>query len=115
VADSPCDTCSACCLSAVVPPFAPEEIETLPEDLAAPILSVWAHAADPEAYFWDQTGRRACSWLDLDTGKCRYYTLRPKECRDFEVGGADCNAHRRKTGINDTIPLTISAKGLSND
>lgn len=112
--DPRCESCAACCLSAVVPPFGTEEINDIPEDLAAPIRAVWDHAANPDTRFWDQTGRRECSWLDIDTGKCRHYTLRPKECRDFEVGGSDCLGMRTKAGIDrGTTNLTIEGSSYA--
>ncbi len=31
-----------------------------------------------------------CCWLDLATGRCRYYEYRPAVCRDFHVGSNAC-------------------------
>ncbi|WP_147866462.1 YkgJ family cysteine cluster protein [Stieleria maiorica] len=31
-----------------------------------------------------------CTWLDLQTKRCRHHQHRPQVCRDFPVGGVGC-------------------------
>lgn len=31
-----------------------------------------------------------CAWLDIKNKRCVNYYFRPKECRDFEIGGQSC-------------------------
>jgi Fe-S-cluster containining protein len=40
-----------------------------------------------------------CIWLDLVSGKCRHYELRPQVCRDYEVGNQSCRTLRREVGL----------------
>jgi len=35
-----------------------------------------------------------CSALNRNTMMCMIYKNRPQNCRDFEMGGYDCNAER---------------------
>ena len=37
-----------------------------------------------------------CAALDRDTLRCRIYERRPSICRDYEVGGSDCQDERAR-------------------
>ena len=36
-----------------------------------------------------------CIWLDSTTKRCRHYEYRPRLCRNFKLGGADCLGFRK--------------------
>jgi Fe-S-cluster containining protein len=40
-----------------------------------------------------------CVWFEAETGRCRHYEYRPLACREFELGGQDCQDARRRAGI----------------
>jgi Fe-S-cluster containining protein len=100
-----CDGCGACCLAVTQPPFyrifdeegedAWEQLKRERPELLAEILA-------------DRQKRRTaggpsygtpCLWFDQITRQCRHYELRPKACREFEVGSFDCHDARRRAGI----------------
>ena len=35
-----------------------------------------------------------CAALDRHTMRCTIYTVRPQVCRDYEMGGPDCQSER---------------------
>ena len=102
---STCEGCGACCRVVTSPPFR--------RDFSAAGEEAW------ERLKWDRPGllaeiladeraRRAnggpsygtpCLWFDAGTGRCRHYDDRPRACRVFEVGGADCRDSRRRAGV----------------
>ena len=45
----------------------------------------------------DRSGQDVpCLWYDEVTRRCRHYEFRPTICREFEAGGEECAAWRRK-------------------
>lgn len=105
-----CNGCGACCLLARSPPFA------VYLDLTSGNYHVWDDAdaaelerltcAPPEALAALQAGdlderpiNSPCSWLDLETRRCRYYEHRPQMCRQLELAGDACRASRKREGI----------------
>jgi Fe-S-cluster containining protein len=95
--------------------FPPERVAPgLVERLAGEeMVSLWASVPDEakrelaDYYAALHAGRTAdrvreelpCLWLDPQTRRCRHYEHRPVVCRDFEVGGEECLAHREARGI----------------
>jgi Fe-S-cluster containining protein len=110
VAELDCRACGACCQFAVAPPFEVDELANIPADLAGPVERFWAHAANPDADFWSQTGSRMCFWYDPAGRSCTNYDHRPRVCREFEVNGEDCADMRKQAGIDRKVGLTISAR-----
>ena len=92
-----CDNCDgSCCRHLTFPPFGRgagcEEPAwlALPQELRDEIEVL----DDPDDPFVE-TG---CSWLDVH-GRCERYSRRPQACRDFEVGGEDCQWFRMPYGL----------------
>ena len=94
-----CDGCGACCMHALEPPFAGVNgvaagndpcWDAVPESLKMEIVDFRINLRPKSPH--DQP----CIWLDLTTKRCRHYEYRPKLCRDFEFGGADCLEFRER-------------------
>jgi Putative zinc- or iron-chelating domain len=87
-----CDGCPAGCCRGVKhgrPPFDTDEISRVPTELLSTIK--------------DSPGihdRGVCSWLDLETRKCKHYDHRPQGCRDFPRGSVACHGTRQVHEIN---------------
>src|SRR3954471_16852887 len=100
-----CDGCGACCQVVSRPPFYRvfgecgedtwERLRWERPDLVAEVLA-------------DDRARRAsggpyygtpCIWFDAGSGRCRHYDERPRACREYELGGADCRDARRRAGV----------------
>ncbi|MFN0052640.1 MAG: YkgJ family cysteine cluster protein, partial [Planctomycetales bacterium] len=43
-----------------------------------------------------QESTTRCLWFDPQTRKCRHHEWRPQVCRDYEMGGDECLALRRR-------------------
>lgn len=85
------------------PPFAgPEsgEWRALSKQLQEEIEN-WVVSGNPRYEFMVQFdgNTNPCIWLDLITGGCRHYELRPAVCREFEVGCKSCRAMRQTVGL----------------
>lgn len=94
---SHCDNCGLCCTHMSSPPFMPDEFDALPETLREEITR---YLDSPR---FDDGG--PCIWLDLVSGQCRHYDLRPDVCRDFDVGGESCLTQRAAALTIDGQPL----------
>ncbi len=100
-----CDSCGACCRVVTLPPFrrifdgegeeAWERLRWDRPDLLAGILA--ADRARKAA--GGPTSGTPCLWYDGPAGRCRHHDLRPRACREFEVGGDDCRDARRRAGV----------------
>ena len=88
---NPCDNCGICCLAFSLPPFDATEL----------VKASDAHLEQVDAYAGSARYRKSnpCLWLDLDTGKCKHYEVRPVLCRWFEPGGVACNELRTEAGL----------------
>jgi Fe-S-cluster containining protein len=102
---SSCEGCGACCRVVTLPPFrrvfgeegeeAWERLKWDRPDLRAEFLTVErARKANGEPSFGS-----ACLWLDVESGRCLHYDLRPRACREFALGGVDCVDARRRAGV----------------
>jgi uncharacterized protein len=100
-----CEGCGACCRVVTLPPFrrvfdeggeeAWERLRWDRPDLRAEFLEAdRARKASGEPSFGSP-----CLWLDLETGRCLHYDLRPRACREFALGGVDCLGARRRAGV----------------
>jgi len=100
-----CDDCGACCRVVTLPPFrrafdgeGEEAWECLrwdrPDLMAEFLAADRARRADGDPSFGTP-----CLWLDPDSGRCRHYDHRPRDCREFAVGGPDCRDARRRAGV----------------
>jgi Fe-S-cluster containining protein len=122
--EDPCRGCGVCCMHMRSPPFAVkgeeaggrtvavrrgDEIDDICvdvyDDLPEELLAEWQAyligvCSDPSESGED----RPCYWFDLETRRCKHYEHRPEICREFEVGGEDCENHRE---LYDLGPLNI--------
>ena len=100
-----CDGCGACCRVVTLPPFrrvfdgeGEEAWERLrwdrPDLLAAILAEERTRKATGLASFGSP-----CLWLDDNRLRCLHHDLRPKACREFDVGGIDCLGARRRAEI----------------
>jgi len=81
-----CEGCTACCSRCGVPPFQSwEELESLPEELRAPILAYWDNVGNGPP----PTDAGPCSWLVENVG-CAHFEHRPQVCRNFVIDGPLC-------------------------
>jgi Fe-S-cluster containining protein len=74
-----------------LPPFDANELVKATDEL---LRELDAYARSPR-----YRDSHPCPWLDLASGKCRHYEVRPVVCRWFEPGGSACNEARRKAGL----------------
>lgn len=101
-----CDACGACCRVVTLPPFrrifdgeGEEAWERLRWDhpgLMAEILE----AKRVRKATGGPTFGTPCLWLDAESGRCRHYDHRPRDCREFAVGSPDCRDARRRAGVS---------------
>ncbi len=64
----------------------------LPEDLKQELNAYIAGYLHPKASQLDGP----CCWYDQDLRCCKHHEYRPRVCRDFAVGCADCIGWRRQ-------------------
>ncbi len=108
--------CSYCCWTSTVHASAPEILRIgswlkehrSPEELEA--LSERAGAAAKEIASLDLTGRaRAkipCPLLDIDTGRCTAYEVRPISCRAYHSGSVEaCKKAHDDGEANPVLPI----------
>ncbi len=81
-----CAGCGACCRHMALPPFGPDEDETL----VPPEVMAELNVARGSDYAFDD---RPCLWLGPD-GRCKHHGCRPGLCRDFDPGSRACLVHR---------------------
>ena len=100
-----CHNCGLCCMHMRTPPFAGEidpRWQSLPEDLKTEIRQ-WVMGEPSPRYrlmVKFDGDVNPCIWLDLVTGRCRHYELRPDVCRDYEGGNASCRSLRKTVGLS---------------
>ncbi len=95
-ANAMCDDCGLCCMHMATPLFCGDsdpEWRRLPEKLQQQIKR-WIYS--PRRMLADE---QPCIWLDQITGKCRHYGLRPRVCREYEVGCDSCRKLRRSAEL----------------
>jgi Fe-S-cluster containining protein len=101
-----CDGCGACCQVVSRPPFH-RVFDEGGEDTWERLR--WERPDLTAEFLADERARRAsggpfygtpCFWFDAGTGRCRHYDYRPRACREFELGGADCRDARRRAGVH---------------
>jgi Fe-S-cluster containining protein len=83
-----CASCKACCCRLEV---------ILSGDDDVPL-----HLVDEDQWGGQSMGRGEDGWcvaLDRATLRCSIYERRPRICRDYELGGADCGALRQREGL----------------
>jgi Fe-S-cluster containining protein len=88
---NPCDHCGVCCLAFPLPPFDAHELVKAPDGLLREL-----DAYQQSARYRDS---HPCFWLDLASGKCKHYDVRPVLCRWFQPGSAACHGLRRSAGL----------------
>ena len=98
-----CNNCGLCCMHMRTPPFCgPEDPQwqALSAELKAEIDD-WVMGGNPRWEFMVQNEGNVnpCIWLNLLTGECRHYELRPDVCREYEVGNQSCRTLRREVGL----------------
>jgi Fe-S-cluster containining protein len=101
-----CDGCGACCQVVTAPPFyrvfdeasedAWERLKADRPDVLAELLADYQARPAAGGPFYGTP----CIWLHAATRRCLHYDYRPRACRAFEVGGADCRDARRRAGVN---------------
>ncbi|MFO0953464.1 MAG: YkgJ family cysteine cluster protein [Isosphaeraceae bacterium] len=106
VVDS-CDGCGACCRFVSLPPYRREfdgdgeefweRLRRERPDLLAAILDEHSARRAEGAPLYGTP----CLWYDPATAGCRHYDLRPRACRQFEVGSVDCLDARRRARIGE--------------
>jgi len=113
-----CGDCGACCTHIGTPPgFAPwfpppgktladtafvrrhnpdaAIVAKMPREVIASLRGGF-----DEAWRTNRSGQEfPCFWFDPATRKCLHWEHRPTVCRDLEVGGEECRAHRERCGI----------------
>lgn len=99
-----CDNCGLCCMHMRTPPFLGDtdpRWKALPEELRQQIDNWLMSEPSPRyRYMVNNDGDiNPCIWLDLLTGQCKHYELRPDVCRDFEVGCKSCRMLRKEVGL----------------
>ncbi|MDX2035330.1 MAG: YkgJ family cysteine cluster protein [Isosphaeraceae bacterium] len=101
-----CEGCGVCCTVVGRPPFVvrldgtgEEHWEKL-RDERPDLLDALNRQARAERERGEPTFGVACSWYDPIMRNCRHHELRPRACRDFEIGGIDCLDARRRAGID---------------
>ena len=97
-----CDDCGACCRVVSSPPFrrvfdeageeAWERLRWDRPDLLAELLAI----ERTRKRSGDPSFGSPCHWFDPESKRCRHHDLRPRACREFEVGGVDCHDARRR-------------------
>jgi Fe-S-cluster containining protein len=98
-----CDGCGgSCCRHMVMPPFV--RMDGDPEWAALARDHPELHAeldadVDRRRRENDWPDEAPCTWLDLETGRCRHHEQRPQICREFEVGSDACLHHRSRFGL----------------
>jgi Fe-S-cluster containining protein len=100
-----CEGCGACCRVVTLPPFrrvfneagedAWERLRWERPDLLLGILE--AERALKER--GEPSFGAPCLWYDAVTRRCRHHDLRPRDCREFAIGGQDCHDARRRAGV----------------
>lgn len=103
-----CNDCGACCLHMRSPPHIVFLVDGVFQPQGADEFGDYAHLmAAPEeatqAIIAGLGGGRPdespCSWLDLESKKCRWHGHRPDVCRAYEVGEKACLAERKEHRI----------------
>ena len=96
-----CDNCGICCLAFSLPPFDANELVKASDEL---LQKVDAYARSAR-----YRNSHPCLWLDLDSGKCKHYEVRPVLCRWFEPGSLACNKLRIKVGLPNLQSKQVSS------
>lgn len=109
-----CDDCGACCMAQCSPPgyllllCQPQRAHEWPDQEDVERVKHLPHAArlaidryrKALAQKGSLTDDAPCTWLDLKTMRCRWYSHRPQICRDFERGSEGCQAWRNDFNID---------------
>lgn len=108
-----CEHCGLCCMHVRTPPFYGEgdpTYQALPPELKKEIHD-WVMTSPRYDLMVKFDGEiNPCIWLDLVTGKCKHYDLRPEICRDYEVGNDSCRSVRQKVGLTvKGMPVSLEA------
>jgi uncharacterized protein len=95
-----CEGCGVCCERVGYPPF----LIQIPEADArfASLQELFPDRADEVLQAAAERRREnglPCVWLDPATKRCRHYELRPRICREFELGSPKCLELRWLKGI----------------
>lgn len=87
-----CLACGACCREAF------DAVEITPRDPVRRLHPGLVEAADGRLRIRRAPGNR-CAALEDGGYACRIYADRPRCCRDFERGGANCLFARARVGL----------------
>lgn len=92
-----CDGCGVCCMHMATPPYSEAEYRNLMQNHNTVFVDL-LKARESRRMQWEVHGQDfiPCGFLDMVTRQCRHYEHRPEICRDFELGGDDCMAFRKK-------------------
>lgn len=115
-----CHNCGLCCMHMRTPPFAGQSDprwKRLPARLKNEI-EAWV-MSDPSPRYslmvLHDGAVNPCIWLDLVTGSCRHYELRPDVCRDYEVGNESCREVRLLVGLTvKGMPVAVAVTGTGS-
>ncbi|MBX3449283.1 MAG: YkgJ family cysteine cluster protein [Planctomycetaceae bacterium] len=94
-----CDGCGLCCQGIGSPvaiyasrPGLPDPHPSRPPDLPAELIrEINDHFS---GLFRGQEPQDACLWFDRATLRCRHYEYRPPICREYQLGGSECQRRR---------------------
>jgi Fe-S-cluster containining protein len=67
---------------------------SMPDDLKAEWESYVAEYRLPDYDSDPRSFDGPCSWLDLETRRCKHHDHRPRVCRDFKTGSNACHQWR---------------------
>lgn len=92
-----CSGCGVCCMHMGSPPFMPDEVARLPDDVKASYHAV----RETRRLQYAATGVDdvPCGWFDMETRQCRHYAHRPECCSGFTTGGEYCVNMRQSAGL----------------
>lgn len=97
-----CDDCGLCCegIGSPVLLYVTRDDESENHPFRPPDLPAELQREIDEAFAGLHRGeepQERCLWFDPVTRRCRHYDWRPRFCVEYELGGRECLARRRKS------------------
>ncbi len=112
-----CSGCGVCCLLVGLPPFLSAEWRRVKHDLPADLREQIETLRSNTRQRSESPGRgnTPCIWLDPQSRQCKHYEFHPAVCRDFQMGGTDCQDHRRRQGLEFDLCQVVSGGQVASD